>query len=91
MNAYGEREYRAARAALELDTWWCWHGCGRRAVTPDHVPALAEHHHQAGSGCCQLRPSCMVCQLSTGAAVGNRHRRRASRSRLTPGSGWVGR
>jgi len=85
--AYREPDYRAAVVALRADTFRCWHGCGRRATTPDHVPALAEHRHVPGSGCCQLRPSCVPCNLTTGAAVGNRRRR--STARLAIGSGWA--
>lgn len=84
---YGEADYRAAVAYLRAVEVACWHGCGRRASTPDHVPALADHDHREGSGCCQLRPSCQPCNVATGAAVGNRRRRAASpTARLAPGS-----
>lgn len=84
---YGEREYRTARVVLAGGEYLCWHGCGRRATTPDHVPALAEHRHVAGTGCCQLRPSCVPCNLRSGAALGNRRRRQGGR--LAPGSGTL--
>ena len=84
---YGEAGYRAALDVLRHgDALPCWHGCGRRATTPDHVPALADHRHVAGSGCCQLRPSCVPCNLATGAATGNRRRRAGAG--LAPGRGW---
>ena len=87
VTAYGDRDYRAALQVLRSETYSCWHGCGRRATTPDHVPALAEHRHDPGSGCCQLRPSCYPCNASAGAALGNRRRRVGAR--LAPGSGWA--
>lgn len=89
MSPYAEAEYRAMRDVLEHGDVACWRRCGRRATTPDHVPALADHDHERGSGCCQLRPSCQPCNLRAGAALGNRRRRAGSRSRLAPGSGWA--
>ena len=74
MRPYGEREYRAAVALLARRPEPCWRGCGRLATTPDHVPALAEHFHIAGSGCCELRPSCQPCNLDHGARLGARRR-----------------
>lgn len=85
MTVYGEREYRAARAVIRTNNYPCWYGCGRRAVTPDHVPPLAAHQHVAGSGCCALRPACAACNTAAGAALGNRRRARLG---LAPGSGW---
>ena len=87
---YGEAAYRAAVAVLRADVIPCASGCGRRATSPDHVPALADHAHVAGSGCCALVPRCAPCNLSRGAATGNRRRGlRAPRRRLAPGSGWA--
>jgi hypothetical protein len=85
--AYGDPEYRAALDVLRHGDVACWHGCGRRATSPDHVPALVEHEHVRGSGCCQLRPSCAPCNIRAGVAIGNRRRRAGSRARLAPGSG----
>lgn len=86
---YAEAGYRAMLAVVRRGGYGCWRpGCAAPAVTLDHVPALADHAHVEGSGCCQLRPSCVPCNLSAGAAVGNRRRRRGSRSRLGAGSGW---
>lgn len=89
--AYGESGYRAALAVLRADEIPCASGCGRRATSPDHVPALADHRHVAGSGCCVLVPRCAPCNLARGAATGNRRRgaARAPRRRLAPGSGWA--
>ena len=88
---YAEADYRAARAWLAANPTPCARGCGRPATSPDHVPALADHDHVPGSGCCRLVPSCAPCNLARGAAVGNRRRRVTSRTRLAPGSGSVGR
>lgn len=85
---YAEAEYRAALVVLGAGEHRCWHGCGRVATSPDHVPALADHRHVAGSGCCRLLPSCRPCQHRTGAATGNRRRRGRTVARLGPGSGW---
>lgn len=85
--AYGERAYRDMAAALTTaaDRGMgvpCWRGCGRAATSPDHVPALARHDHQAGSGCCTLVPSCLPCQRTQGARIRNtRTRTRATASR----------
>lgn len=84
--AYGEAAYRQAKRELRLHEHLCWHGCGRRATSPDHYPALADHDHDPGSECCALLPSCLACQSSSGAAVGNRRRRASMLQRLAPGS-----
>lgn len=85
MNRNADPAYRQAVRLLAAGDYRCWHGCGRRATSPDHVPALIDHDHTPGSGCCELRPSCPTCNYSSGAAVGNRRRRARS---LTPGAGW---
>lgn len=75
MSPYGEPAYRAAAAMLRRCPEPCWHaGCGRPATTIDHVPALAEHHHVAGAGCCELRPACRPCNIGAGARLGARRR-----------------
>lgn len=86
--AYSEREYRAALAVLRQGTTRCAY-CPGVATSPDHVPPLAEHHHTRVGECCALVPACGPCNLSRGAATGNRARRRRSRQRLAPGSGWA--
>lgn len=73
---YGEVAYRDARARLDRQPGPCWHGCGRTATTLDHVPALAEHAHLPGSGCCQLRPACAPCNYAAGARIAARRRQR---------------
>jgi hypothetical protein len=76
LSPYNDPEYRAARAWLKAhpDTE-CWHpNCTAPATTIDHVPALAEHHHQRGTRCCRLQPACAPCNLGSGAALGNRMR-----------------
>lgn len=71
---YGEAGYRAAGELLRRRPGPCWHGCGRTATTLDHVPALAEHCHVPGSGCCELRPACAPCNYGDGARLANRRR-----------------
>lgn len=87
--AYAEPAYRAALVVLRQGETRCAY-CLAVAVTPDHVPPLAEHEHTRVGECCHLMPACMACQLARGAATGNRRRRRLSTRRLLPGSGWAG-
>lgn len=84
---YREPGYLAALEVLAHGDIGCWYGCGARATSPDHWPPLSLHDHEPGSGCCELRPACLPCQLSGGARLAARARRRSTRSRLTPGSG----
>ena len=77
---YDERGYRAAKAAIEAERPPCWRGCGRVATSPDHVPPLDAHDHQAGSGCCALLPACLPCQAAHGARLGNSRRARMART-----------
>lgn len=73
---YNDPEYRAARANLKLHPQRCWHtDCNQPATTIDHVPALAEHTHRRGSGCCRLLPACQPHNYGDGATLGNRLRR----------------
>lgn len=77
-NAYNDADYIAARASLKVagSAVPCWFaGCTRPATTIDHVPALIEHHHIRGAGCCRLLPACQHCNSSDGAAKGNQRRR----------------
>ena len=78
---YNEASYKAYKRHLRLNHVPCWYGCGRRATTPDHVPALMHHVHRPGSGCCELRPACHPCNSSHGAREGNAQR--------NPTSGWL--
>lgn len=87
VTAYGDPDYRAARAALHRTPTPCWRGCGRIATSPDHVPPLADHDHRRGSGCCELLPSCAPCNLGAGARAGNR-RRSAARPTPTTSRRW---
>jgi len=92
VTAYGDSAYRVARELLRVEVVACVHRgprCTGRATSPDHVPALAEHAHVAGSGCCVLVPSCRACNYGRGAALVNRRRRRAAPARLVPGSGTL--
>lgn len=72
--AYRERAYTAARANLADGRTPCYR-CGAPASSPDHIPPLNRHHHQPGTGCCQLLPSCATCQNRQGARERNRRRR----------------
>jgi hypothetical protein len=45
------------------------HGCGAPATELDHVPALAEHVHVNGSGCCTYAPACADCQRRQGGEL----------------------
>jgi hypothetical protein len=91
--AYGDAAYRAARDYLRANVVVCaWPGCNARATSPDHVPALADHPHVRGSGCCTFRALCLSHNCSAGASLGNRRRRVATRARrgLAPGSSVFG-
>lgn len=78
---YNEAGYKAYKRHLRLNNIPCRYGCGRRATTPDHVPALMHHAHIPGSGCCDLHPACHPCNSSHGAREGNAIR--------NPSSGWL--
>jgi hypothetical protein len=81
LRPYNDPEYRRARATLTAlmtyhgGTVPCWKGCGRPATTIDHQPAILEHNHRRGTGCCTLKPSCEHCNKSHGATIGNQQRR----------------
>lgn len=74
LRPYNDPEYRAAKQHLRRTHVECHFGCGHRATTPDHVPAIMEHHHVRGTRCCQLLPACHSCNSSHGATIGNRLR-----------------
>jgi len=63
------------------------HRCGRPATTADHVPALIDHHHRDGAGCCALLPACGPCNMADGARRGNARRRAR---RFTTTRAWYG-
>ena len=86
---YAEPEYRAALELLRRSDMPCCHCGARRATSPDHVPPLADHVHTRVGDCCALVPACAPCNLSRGAATGNRRRRAVAATRLLPGSGWA--
>jgi 5-methylcytosine-specific restriction endonuclease McrA len=75
--------YRAARRILLAGDPPCVH-CGAPATTADHVPALIDHTHVEGTGCCALVPACRSCNLGAGARITHRRRARG----LGRGSGW---
>ena len=86
--SYGT-DYQAARRAVLVGAPTCAFGCGAVATTADHRPALADHHHIEGTGCCQLVPSCAPCNAHHGAVLG--HQIRAAGARLRRGGGWSAR
>lgn len=86
VSPYADPEYRAALELLARGEHRCAY-CGAVASSPDHVPAIAEHRHVRGSGCCRLVPACRRCNYGRGARLTNRRRRRSSPTRLAPGSG----
>lgn len=62
-------EYERGLAALKRVATPCllrYEGCTGRALSLDHQPPLALHHHAEGSGCCRLVPSCLRCNLRSG-------------------------
>ena len=60
LRPYNDGSYRAARAWLTAhpDTVCHLEGCTAPATTIDHKPAIAQHQHIRGSGCCTLHPMC---------------------------------
>lgn len=76
LRPYNDADYRAARAWLTAhpDTPCAFDHCTARATTLDHVPAIIEHNHRRGTGCCTLRPACLHHNASHGATLGNRMR-----------------
>lgn len=75
----GTAEYRAARARVYGLP--CWR-CGGRGTTADHVPALAEHAHVIGSGCCEVLPACRRCNFGAGRRIAARTARTGRPSRV---------
>lgn len=76
LRPYNDPDYRAARAWLTANPGTVCYidGCTEPATTIDHVPAIAEHDHRRGAGCCRLLPACRYHNCSSGAAIGNRLR-----------------
>jgi hypothetical protein len=79
--AYRDPEYRAASAHLRRHPTAC--ACGAQAVTLDHVPPLALHHHQRGTSCCRLVPACVRCNLGAGARIAAARKARARPTHAT--------
>lgn len=81
---YSSAAYQRERAELLAEGPKCtFPGCRRKATEADHFPALADHDHVPGSGCCQLRPLCKPHNAGLGAHVANRKaqaRKAAARS-----------
>jgi hypothetical protein len=72
LSPYNDPDYRIARAALKLNPQPCWFDdCTAQATTIDHVPAIAQHTHIRGTGCCELRPACRPHNCGSGASMGN--------------------
>jgi hypothetical protein len=74
LRATNDAAYRAMVQHLKAVEIQCWRGCGNRATSPDHHPPVTHHQHVRGSGCCELRPSCLPCQKRQGAAITNARR-----------------
>lgn len=55
--------YQRARARLLAGRPRCACGCGAFADSADHDPPLHLHHHVDGTGCCQLRPMRLGCNI----------------------------
>lgn len=72
---YGPAHER--RRAVLLTPGSRCHLCGAPATELDHVPALSEHVHVEGSGCCTGRPACSPCQRRQGGELGQKARRAA--------------
>lgn len=67
---YDSKDYRRARAEIRAEPCWLrLPGCTGVGWTADHDPPLALHHHDPGTGCCQLRPACSSCQRQQGVRV----------------------
>ena len=65
------------RARARLLGFPCHICLGPGANSADHVPALYEHRHVNGSGCCVLKPAHLSCNIehSGGWKASNRARR----------------
>ena len=73
---YGTQRYKRERSAVLAGNPVCVHCHVRPAVEADHQPPLSCHHHQVGSGCCRLVPSCFRCGRKQGALLVNGYRPR---------------
>jgi hypothetical protein len=82
--AYADPAYRRARRQLTRHPAACIY-CGRPATTLDHVPALALHHHERNSGCCELHPACLACNVRRGVKVRTRIGRARAAARRAAG------
>jgi hypothetical protein len=70
---YGTAYRKARRSLLGRRC----HLCGALgADSADHVPALYEHEHVEGAGCCHLEPAHLLCNVRAGGwRAANRKRR----------------
>jgi hypothetical protein len=53
-------DHTVARKRLLAAHPWCAY-CGGPATVADHQPPISLHHHQTGTDCCTLIPSCARC------------------------------
>lgn len=60
--------YTRERARLLRGAPTC-HRCGAPATEADHMPAISQHRHREGSGCCRLLPACAPCQRAQGGLL----------------------
>jgi len=89
-HAYRDPAYVAARRRLGRGDVACAYGCGRAADSLDHVPALALHHHERDSGCCDIVPCCHTCNARRGVVVKQvlARRRAARKAASAPSRAW---
>ncbi len=66
---YNDATYKRYKQWLRTVVVDCWHGCGRRATSPDHDPPIAHHTHIRGTACCTLKPACRSCQCQQGGRI----------------------
>ncbi len=80
-NSAYNAEYEKARRVILAGHPRC-HRCGAPgANSADHVPALWQHRHIPGSGCCVLKPAHLRCNVRDGgwrAATKVREARKAA-------------
>jgi hypothetical protein len=77
-------EYLRQRAILLARYPNCWICGAPGANSADHVPALWQHRHVEGSGCCVLKPAHLHCNVRRGgwrAATKVRDAKRRARGR----------
>jgi hypothetical protein len=62
--------HQRARKRLLAANPWCAY-CGGPATVADHQPPISLHH-QIGTGCCVLVPSCARCSVRQGGYLTRR-------------------